>query len=404
VELTGGVWESNVRQVGRRATKAEVATLTFHETALPALKMLAPDGLARTPPMGWSSWNKFAEKIDDKTVREIADAMVATGLRDAGYVYVNIDDGWQGSRGPDGQIRPNAKFPDMKALADYVHARGLKLGIYSSPGPRTCAGYEGSYGHVQQDAKTFAGWGMDYLKYDLCSGEWFYADADAVMRTYYEMGAALRATGRPMLYSLCEYGRFHVGNWGRSVGGHLWRTTGDITDDYATMAKIGFDKNGDPANAGPGGWNDPDMLEIGNGGMSEDAYRTHLSLWAMSAAPLMMGHDVRATSESAKRLLENRRVIAIDQDAKGIHGKAVRKDGVTEIWSKPLASGSVAIALFNRGNAPAQIALQSSDAGLTTIGAIQDVWQGTAIDPATRFFSVAGQGVVLLEVRGDRTP
>jgi alpha-galactosidase len=397
IALEGGVWDSKVALVGRRASDAEAAALTFHETALPPLTTLASDGLAKTPPMGWSSWNRFAEKIDDATIRAIADAMVTTGLRDAGYLYVNIDDGWQGTRGPDGQIRPNAKFPDMKALADYVHSRGLKLGLYSSPGPRTCAGYEGSYGHVQQDARTFAGWGVDYLKYDLCSGEWFYADADTVRRSYAEMGAALRATGRPIVYSLCEYGRFRVGTWGRSVGGHLWRTTGDITDDYATMARIGFEKNGDPADAGPGGWNDPDMLEVGNGGMSEDEYRTHMTLWAMSAAPLMMGHDVRTTSESAKRLLENRGVIAIDQDPKGVQGKAVRKDGATEIWLKPLASGGYAIALFNRGGAPATMTVTPDLVGLSTIGALRDVWNGAPVDARVTRFTVPAHGVVLLE-------
>ncbi|MEG3175763.1 glycoside hydrolase family 27 protein [Sphingomonas sp. RB3P16] len=399
VALEGGIWESKVALVGRRATPREVTALTFHPAPLPPRATLAPDGLAKTPPMGWSSWNKFAERIDDTTIRAIADAMVSTGLRDAGYTYVNIDDGWQGTRGADGQLRPNAKFPDMKALADYVHARGLKLGLYSSPGPRTCAGYAGSYGHVAQDARTFADWGVDYLKYDLCSGEWFYADADTVERSYGEMGAALRATGRPIVYSLCEYGRFRVGGWGRAVGGHLWRTTGDITDDYPTMARIGFDKNGAAADAGPGGWNDPDMLEIGNGGMSEDAYRTHMTLWAMSAAPLMMGHDVRTTSDAAKRLLENRGVIAIDQDAKGVQGKAVRKDGSSEIWVKPLASGAFAVALFNRGDAPATIAARPDDVGLAAIGAVRDVWSGAAIDASATRFTVPAHGAVLLEVR-----
>ena len=396
VHLTGGIWESNVDQIGRRATATEAAALAFHETTLPALGTLPADGLAATPPMGWSSWNKFADRIDDATIRQIADAMVSTGLRDAGYVYVNIDDGWQGTRGPDGALRPNAKFPDMKALADYVHARGLKLGIYSSPGPRTCAGYEGSYGHVRQDANTFAGWGIDYLKYDLCSGEYFYADADSVKRSYYEMGAALRATGRGILYSLCEYGRFRVGAWGRSVGGHLWRTTGDITDDFASMARIGFDKNGDATDAGPGGWNDPDMLEIGNGGMSEAAYRTHMTLWAMSAAPLMMGHDVRATDEAARRLLTNRAVIAIDQDARGIQASAVRKDGTSEVWVKPLQGGAVAIALFNRSAAPARIVLQHGDTGFA-IDRLEDVWRGAALDPKATSFDVPAQGVILLK-------
>jgi len=363
ITLEGGIWDSKVALVGRRASDAEVAALTFHETALPPLTTLASDGLAKTPPMGWSSWNRFAEKIDDATIRAIADAMVTTGLRDAGYLYVNIDDGWQGTRGPDGQIRPNAKFPDMKALADYVHSRGLKLGLYSSPGPRTCAGYEGSYGHVQQDARTFAGWGVDYLKYDLCSGEWFYADADTVRRSYAEMGAALRATGRPILYSLCEYGRFRVGSWGRSVGGHLWRTTGDITDDYATMARIGFEKNGDPADAGPGGWNDPDMLEVGNGGMTPAEYRSHFSLWAMMASPLMAGNDVAHMDEATRSILLNKDVIAVDQDKLGVQGHRVWKDGDREIWLKTLADGGVAVLLFNRGQQAATISATANQIG-----------------------------------------
>ncbi len=398
--LEGGLWSTDLHQQGRPASPAEIAAHRFTPVPLPAMGSLAPDGLAMTPPMGWSSWNKFAEKIDDRTVRAIADAMVATGLRDAGYRYVNIDDGWQGTRGPDGRLRPNAKFPDMKALAEYVHARGLKLGLYSSPGPRTCAGYEGSYGHVRQDAQTFADWGVDYLKYDLCSGEWFYADADSVMRSYYEMGAALRATGRPIVYSLCEYGRFDVGSWGRRVGGHLWRTTGDITDDYPTMAKIGFDHNGKPGDAGPGGWNDPDMLEIGNGGMAEDAYRTHLTLWAMSAAPLMMGHDVRQTSPAALAMLRNRALIAIDQDPRGIQGTAIRREGGTEVWRKPLADGSVALALFNRGDAPATIAYAPTDAGWQRFRAVHDLWAGAAVAAEQRQATVPAHGVVLLRVRG----
>jgi alpha-galactosidase len=231
LKLVGDFWYAHAEQTGRRGTAKDAKVRAFKPTPSPPPGTLAPDGLARTPPMGWSSWNKFAENVDDQTVRAMADALVATGLRDAGYVYVNIDDGWQGTRGPDGTLRPNAKFPNMKALADYIHARGLKLGIYSAPGPKTCAGYTGSYGHVQQDAKTFAAWGVDYLKYDLCSGEWFYDDADKVRRAYYEMGAALRATRRPIVYSLCEYGRFDVGAWGRDVGGHLGRTTGHTTPD-----------------------------------------------------------------------------------------------------------------------------------------------------------------------------
>ncbi|CAN7198746.1 glycoside hydrolase family 27 protein [Caulobacter sp. LjRoot300] len=400
LKLSGDIWYAHVEQAGRPGTTGDARARAFKTTTLPPLGTLAADGLAKAPPMGWSSWNKFAEKIDDRTVRAMADALVSTGLRDAGYVYVNIDDGWQGTRGPDGAIRPNEKFPDMKALADYVHARGLKFGLYSAPGPKTCAGFEGSYGHVQQDAKTFADWGVDYLKYDLCSGEWFYDDADKVQRTYYEMGAALRATGRPIVYSLCEYGRFEVGAWGRKVGGHLWRTTGDITDDYPTMARIGFDKNGRAEHAGPGGWNDPDMLEIGNGGMSHDEYATHMSLWAMSAAPLMMGHDLRQSSPEVLKMLENREVIAVDQDALGVQGKAVRREGSTEVWTKPLADGAVAVALFNRGEAAATMELAPADAGLETVQAVRDLWAGFDLEASLKVFAVPAHGVVLLKVKG----
>lgn len=401
VQLTGDIWHTHVDIAGRRGTPRDAAARAFRVAPpLPPLGTLAPDDLAMTPPMGWSSWNKFAEHIDDKTIRAMADAMVETGLRDAGYVYVNIDDGWQGERDANGVLQPNARFPDMKALADYVHARGLKLGLYSSPGPKTCAGYQGSYGHVAQDARTFAQWGVDYLKYDLCSGEWFYDDADSVKRAYFEMGRALRATGRRIVYSLCEYGRFDVADWGRSVGGHLWRTTGDITDDYQTMADIGFVRNAKFPHSGPGGWNDPDMLEIGNGGMSDDEYRTHLSLWALQAAPLIMGHDLRQTSASAKRLLENRAVIAIDQDARGEQGRMVRRDGDVELWRKQLADGSVALGLFNRGTAPASIAIAPGDAGFARVSTIADLWQGAAVDPARQRFDVPPHGVVLLKLGG----
>ena len=398
VSLTGDIWYAHVEQAGRRGTLAQARRFRF--APLPPLGAIPSDGLAETPPMGWSSWNKFAEKIDDKSIRQVADAIVRTGLRDAGYTYVNIDDGWQGERGPGGEIRPNAHFPDMKALADYLHARGLKLGIYTSPGPKSCAGFEGSYGHVEQDARTFARWGVDYVKYDLCSGEWFYDDADKVKRTYYEMGAALKATGRPIIYSLCEYGRFDVGSWGRSVGGHLWRTTGDIEDKFASMERIGFEKNGPPEHAGPGGWNDADMLEIGNGGMTEDEYRTHMTLWAMSAAPLIMGHDVRTTDAAALRLLTNREVIAIDQDPKGVQGRKVRSEAAGEIWAKPLADGTMAVALFNRGDTPAEISLRPSDAGFASVTDLRDLWRGADLAPGTTQFSVPVHGTIMLKVTG----
>lgn len=400
LHVTGDIWERHVDAEVKRGGEADARRLAFPLAPLPAPATLRPDGLAPTPPMGWSSWNRFAAAIDDRTVREIADHLVSSGLRDAGYRFINIDDGWQGTRGPDGAIRPNARFPDMKALADYVHARGLKIGIYSSPGPKTCAGFTGSYGHVEQDARTFAAWGFDYLKYDLCSGEGIFRTASQVRLAYQQMGQALRATGRPIVYSLCQYGRDRVGTWGRDVGGHLWRTTGDIEDRYDSMAGIGFDKDGDPATAGPGGWNDPDMLEVGNGGMSEDEYRTHMTLWAMLAAPLMLGNDLRTMSPATIALLENRGVIAIDQDALGRQARRIRKDGEAEIWSRPLADGSVALALFNRGETAREMSFAPEDAGLSRIEALVDVWAGVPDNAGRRSWKIPAHGAVLLRLRG----
>ncbi|MGH9882487.1 MAG: glycoside hydrolase family 27 protein, partial [Pyrinomonadaceae bacterium] len=258
----------------------------------PARHKVRDNGLTKTPPMGWNSWNKFAGRVDDATVRAMADAMASNGMKEAGYVYVNIDDTWEGSRDAEGNIQTNKKFPDMKALADYVHGKGLKLGIYSSPGPNTCAGYEGSYGHEAQDARTFAAWGIDYLKYDWCGARAIYTDEE-MPAIYQKMGDALLASGRPIVYSLCQYGRLDVWKWGADVGGNLWRTTGDIRDTWDSMTRIGFSQNELAPWAKPGHWNDPDMLEIGNGGMSETEYQTHMSLWAMLAAPLLAGNDLR---------------------------------------------------------------------------------------------------------------
>jgi alpha-galactosidase len=348
--------------------------------------------------MGWSSWNRFADNIDDKSVREVADALVSSGLRDAGYVYVNIDDGWQGKRDASGRLQPNAKFPDMKALADYVHARGLKLGIYTSPGPKSCAGYEGSYAHVRQDAQTFADWGIDYLKYDLCSGEAFYHTPETVYATYQAMGEALVATQRPIVLSLCEYGRFDVGAWGRDVGGNLWRTTGDIEDTYASMSKIGFDKNGTSRHTGPNGWNDPDMLEVGNGGMTHDEYQTHMALWAMLSAPLILGNDVRSMTPETLDLLKNPEVIAIDQDKAGAQGLPVKKDSAVEIWTKRLADGSTAVGIFNRGETTANASIGWGELGLKPAH-IRDLWnrRDVAADTGNSFI-VPKHGVVFLRV------
>lgn len=399
IRMKGRIWDQEFDVVGHPASKRQLKALDFHTTVLPPRRKVPQQDIAPTPPMGWSSWNKFATEIDDKTIREIGDALVRSGLRNAGYIYVNIDDGWQGKRDVGGRLLPNAKFPDMKALADYLHARGFKLGIYTSPGPKSCAGYEGSYGHIEQDAKTFANWGVDYLKYDLCSGEAFYHTADTVYRTYQEMGEALAATGRPIVYSLCEYGRFDVGSWGRDVGGHLWRTTGDIEDNYEKMATIGFDKNGVPTHTGPNGWNDPDMLEVGNGGMSSTEYRTHISLWAMLSAPLILGNDVRSMSPQTLALLTNPEVIAVDQDPAGLQGLPVKKDGKIEIWTKKLADGTVVVGIFNRDTAEHQVSIDWSAIGFPQLSRVRDLWARADLgDAARNTAAVPAHGVELLRV------
>jgi alpha-galactosidase len=374
---------------------------------LAASSVQADERLAPTPPMGWNSWNHFADKIDDATIRAQADAIAANGMRDAGYVYVNIDDTWQGTRDADGVIHPNGRFPDMKALADYVHAKGLKLGLYSSPGPKTCAGYEGSYGHEAQDAKTYAAWGIDYLKYDLCSmGDMMIAThsmdaAQAIqIAAYKKMGDALRATGRPIVYSLCQYGVGDVWRWAPSVGANLWRTTGDISDSYETMMFIGLEQMGLSKFSHPGGWNDPDMLEIGNGGMNADESRTHMSLWALLAAPLLAGNDLEKMTPETLAILANRVVIAIDQDALGQQADIISSEGPLHIWARPLANGDEAVGLFNLSGVPAYAELSFASLHLAAPRKLRDVWSAQDIEPKGASYKtlVAAHGVVLLRL------
>lgn len=363
-----------IDRVAHRARGKEAIGQRANPGTMQPLKPLADNRLARRPPMGWNSWNHFELRIDDKTVREVADALVSTGLRDAGYMYVNIDDGWQGSRDSKGELRGNERFPDMRKLADYVHSRGLKLGIYSSPGPRTCGGFEGSFGHEEQDARTYADWGIDYLKYDWCSARTVYSTPGEMQAAYLKMGAALQGGKRPIVYSLCQYGMFDVGRWGRKVGGNLWRTTSDISDYWSRMEGIGFGQNGRENDAGPGGWNDPDMLEVGNGGMTLDEYRTHITLWSLLSAPLLLGNDVRALSQETRSLLTNREVIAVDQDPLGFQGHRISASGRTEIWAKPLFDGSLAVAIFNRDDAPAEVQLKWASVRAAGITKVRDLW------------------------------
>ena len=375
------------------------------------IALAEPAPPASTPPMGWNSWNHFADKVSDSVIRAQADAMVSSGMRKVGYVYINIDDTWEGKRDAQGVIHPNEKFPDMKALADYVHSRGLKLGIYSSPGPKTCAGFEGSYGHEEQDAKTYADWGVDYLKYDLCSfNDEVMAKAQSkeqghqmMLDAYSRMYRALRKTGRPIVFSLCQYGLDSVWKWGESVGGNLWRTTGDISDNYASMAMNGFGLVAIARYAGPGHWNDPDMLEVGNGGMSAVEYQTHISLWALVAAPLLAGNDLSTMTPETISLLTNREVIAIDQDSAGNQGARVWAKGANEVWAKKLADGSQAVGFFNRSDemADTHIEVKLIDLGFMASVTAQNVWTGKGLGTLHGSIKVAvpPHGVVLLKVK-----
>jgi alpha-galactosidase len=324
--------------------------------------------------MGWNSWNHFACKVTADDVRSAADAIASNGMKDAGYIYVNIDDCWEGARDETGRIQSNQKFGDMKVLVDYVHSKGLKIGIYSSPGPKTCAGYEGSYGHEDQDAQQYADWGFDYLKYDWCSAEKVYQRSQMV-DVYRKMHDALVRTGRPIVFSLCQYGYGRVWRWGASVGGNLWRTTEDITDKYDRMSVIGFDQDGLDPFAGPGHWNDPDMLEIGNGGMNHDEYLTHMSLWALLAAPLLAGNDLSKMTSETLSILTNKEVVAVDQDPKGVQGRRIAQEGPLEVWAKPLSNGAVAVGLFNRGESTNPVTLNFKDIGLQGSVKIRDLWQ-----------------------------
>src|SRR5882724_4132419 len=389
-----------IQMVAQRAPQGEGALP--RRNSLPALHKVADNHLAKTPPMGWNSWNKFAGRVDDGAVRGMADAMASNGMKDAGYQYINIDDTWEGSREASGNITTNKKFPDMKALADYVHGKGLRIGIYSSPGPNTCAGYEGSYGHEEQDARTYAAWGIDYLKYDWCGARNLYSDQE-MQAVYQKMGDALLKSGRPILYSLCQYGRADVWKWAPEVGGNAWRTTGDIRDTWDSMTKIGFSQDELAPWAAPGHWNDPDMLEIGNSGMNGGEYRTHMSLWSILAAPLLAGNDLRNMTPDILEILTNREIIAVNQDKDGKQGRRITKSGDQEIWARPLSGGAQAVGLFNRSGASAKIAIKWSDLGLKSAPKrARDLWahRDLKLHGAESEYSVmvSAHGVVMLRV------
>lgn len=370
-----------------------LAAFTCTSFALGASAQSSEWRVAQTPPMGWNSWNYFAEKVDDAGVRAAADQIVATGMKEAGYVYVNIDDTWEGKRDADGVLHTNEKFPDMKALADYVHSKGLKIGIYSSPGPKTCAGYEGSYQHEEQDAKLYAEWGIDYLKYDLCSftpdvmmkqAPHDKAEQMRIMQAAYDkMGKALKAAGRPIVFSLCQYGWDSVWEWAPALGGNLWRTTGDIQANWNSMYAILSEQEGLEKYAAPGHWNDPDMLEVGNGKLSLGENRLHFSMWAMLSAPLLAGNDLPNMKPEIRDILTNRDVIALDQDKLGKQAARIYSEGEVDVWVKHLEGGAMAVAIVNAGSdryATHPFRLDLAKLGLHGAQTGKDLWTGKAVE------------------------
>ena len=350
------------------------------------------EGLALTPPMGWNSWNKFGCDINENLIMEIADAFVESGMKDAGYEYIVIDDCWQVSRDENGKIVADPeRFPSgIKALADYVHSKGLKFGIYSCAGTETCAGRPGSHGYEEIDANTYAEWGVDYLKYDFCNATEF-----DPQKSYIDMSEALSKTGRPIVFSLCEWGTNRPWAWAKDVG-HLWRTTYDIMDcwvcrrDYTGMdwvsildMQVGLEKY-----AGPGHWNDPDMLEVGNGNMTTNEYVAHFSFWCLLAAPLIAGNDLRDMDEATQEILLNSDAIAINQDKAGIQGSKVYDDSDYEIWGKQLANDDLAVIFFNRGWKKAEFPTLWEKLGIEENMKIYDIWKHKEVGTTDEFESI----------------
>ena len=355
------------------------------------------NGLARTPPMGWNSWNHFGCDVSATLIKQTADAIVASGMRDAGYQYVVIDDCWQVARDRSGRIvADSTRFPGgMKPLADYVHSQGLKFGLYTDAGRKTCQGRPGTYGSEELDARTYAEWGVDYVKEDWCNAEGLDAPTQ-----YAKFRDALAKSGRPIVFSICEWGSNRPWNWGPRTG-NLWRTTGDIDDSWGSMITR-VDLNTQYALAeSPGSWNDPDMLEVGNGGMTDDEYRAHFSLWAIMAAPLMAGNDVRTMSPATRDILANKEVIAVDQDSLGAQGMIVEVSGPErQVWAKPLADSARAVVLLNRSALQTAITVPWWSLHIRGPAKVRDLWTHSDLGTFADHFSatVAAHGVVMVRI------
>ncbi|MCF7972401.1 MAG: NPCBM/NEW2 domain-containing protein, partial [Phycisphaerae bacterium] len=393
-------------------------------TAQQDVRIVVGDTLALTPPMGWNSWNCWGCAVDQDKILASARALVDTGLIHHGWSYVNIDDCWMNmpdaqdplvngpARDDLGMILCNRKFPDMAGLVRDIHDLGLKAGIYISPGPTTCQGYEGSYQHEMQDAVQFAVWGFDYLKYDWCGYSALVENPDlpALKKPYELMKQCLDQVPRDIVYSLCQYGMGQVWQWGQTVGGNSWRTTNDIVDTWASVSDIGFSQDQYQAHAGPGHWNDPDMLVLGQVGwgrelrpseLSPHEQYTHMSLWCLLNAPLLLGCDVTQLDDFTLNLLTNDEVLAVNQDPLGEPARRLARDGMTEVWAKTMANGSKAVGLFNRSQAPDRVTVQWEDLGVTGSQQVRDLWRqkDLGVFPTAFTAQVPRHGVVLVSIR-----
>jgi alpha-galactosidase len=414
LDANTGIITGSLKAEGRTAVDVTVTGPKGKASAVITI-VGGKDALALTPPLGWNSWNVWGGIVDDAKVRAAADAIVKSGLAAQGFTYVNIDDAWEGPRDANGEITSNEKFPNMKALADYVHSKGLKIGLYSSPGPRTCQQrYAGSYQHEEQDVKTWSKWGFDYIKYDWCS----YSDVEpaaarsplpALQKPYTLMRSLLDAADRDFVFSLCQYGWGNVWEWGDEVGGNLWRVTGDITDTWATMAGIGFQQTGHEKFAGPGHWNDTDMLVVGKVGwgstlrdtrLTPNEQITHITLWTLQAAPLIIGADFSQIDEFTTNLLGNPEVLAVNQDPLGRAAGRTTQTGRVEVWSRLLSDGTMAVGLFNRDIVAQKISVTWSELGITGNQPVRDLWLQKDIGSARDVFSaeVPRHGAVLVKI------
>jgi alpha-galactosidase len=381
-------------------------------SATRALRIVAgKDALALTPPMGWNSWNVWGPAVDAQKVLDAAEWLDRSGLAAHGFQYIVIDDTWEGKRAPNAELLPNEKFPDMRALADAVHARGLKLGIYSSPGPKTCENFEGSYQHEAQDAATFASWGVDFLKHDWCSYEEVAPDHSLpeLQKPYLIMRDALARVDRDIVYALCQYGYGEVWKWGADVGGHMWRSSGDLLDQWANLESVGFRQAGRERWTRPGEWNDTDMLVVGTLGWGPNQRPTrltpneqilHLSLWALQAAPLFISADLSKLDAFTLALLSNDEVIDVDQDPLGRAAGRIWQDARREIWARPLADGTMAVGLFNRGLAASEVTVRFSELGLRGSQPVRDLWQRKDLGTTREQFTatVPRHGAVLVKI------